>query len=538
MRTAALLSFACGFASLSLEILWVRLYGFAKSSTPAAFGFVLCLFLVGIAAGASLGARTCRRAEGDTGLWRASIVALLLSAVLSPVLPALFSAASAAGIRSPLLDAAIIATASAVLSFVFPIAHHLGTRAPGQGRGRHFARVYTANVMGAALGPLVTGYVLLDTLSLQTSFIVIALLQAGVAIFLAHALRLPGRRGLTAAGVAAGCALVLPAAALDAHALVRYLGPQGQPAQTVVENRHGVAAVYVGADGDDIVYGGNVYDGSTNLDPVRDSNGLGRPLLFGALQPEPRRVLMVGLSIGTWLAIVREFPGVESIDVIEINPGYLQAALAYPAQAAALRDPRVHVVIDDARRWLRQHPGRQYDLVVMNTTLHWRANASLLLSQQMLQQVKSHMAPGAVLGFNGTDSGDAFLTASRVFAHAYRYRSFIYAADFDFRARKDAPRARALYQQLRLGGAPFFPPGPAGSAAVDRFLATPFHTLAADQASTRRPLEVVTDENMVTEFRYGRTLYAWGDVFFFSDPVLLAPARRQPSPGWRALLAN
>ena len=38
MNYPALLSFACGFASLSLEILWVRLYSFAKLSTPAAFG--------------------------------------------------------------------------------------------------------------------------------------------------------------------------------------------------------------------------------------------------------------------------------------------------------------------------------------------------------------------------------------------------------------------------------------------------------------------------------------------------------------------
>jgi spermidine synthase len=427
----------------------------------------------------------------------------------------------------------VIACASAVLSFCFPIAHHLGTRSAGTTRGRHFARVYTANVMGAALGPLVTGYLLLDRLTLQSSFIVIAVMQAGAAIFLVQALRLPAARGIVAAAVAGSGGLVLAAAVLDPHALVRVLGPQGQRAAVVVENRHGALSIFRGDRGDDIVYGGNVYDGSTNLDPVRNTNGLERPLLLAALHPEPRRVLMIGLSVGTWLAVVREFPGVESIDVIEINPGYLQAAQAYPMQAAALRDPRVHVAVDDARRWLRHHPGRQYDVVVMNTTLHWRAHSTLLLSRQMLEQLKAHMAPGAVLGFNATDSPDAFFTASQVFAHAYRYRSFVYAAGFDFRPRKDAPRARLAYEAIRLEGRPFFP---AGSSSIARHLAVPFSTVADDAAATGRALETVTDENLITEFRYGRTLYDWGDLFFFSDPLWL-PARGAQGTAWRALLA-
>lgn len=526
MNYPALLSFVCGFASLSLEILWVRLYGFAKSSTPAAFGFVLCLFLLGIAFGASAGARACRRATSDQQLWRGSVRALLVSALLSPLLPALFSAGASSGLRSPLLDTALIATASAVLSFCFPVAHHLGTQGTPQGRGRHFARVYTANVAGAALGPIVTGYVLLDTMSLQSGFIVIAVLQAATAILLARALCLPATRGQSAAALAGCGALLIAAAVSDPHALLRRLGPQGQPAQVMLENRHGVVAIYFGKGGDDIVYGGNVYDGSTNLDPVRDTNGLERPLLFSVLQPQPRRVLVVGLSIGTWLTLVREFPGVESIDVVEINPAYLHAAQAYPEQAAALRDPRVHIAIDDARRWLRERPHKRYDLVVMNTTLHWRANATLLLSGQMLRQVRSHMAPGAVLGFNATDSPDAFLTATRVFPHAYRYRSFVYAADFDFRPRKDAPGAHAVYASLHLGSRPLFPPG---SPHIERYLSMPFHTLAEDARATGRPLQAITDDNAVTEFRYGRTLYAWGDLFFLRDPLWFAPVRHRPA---------
>lgn len=510
-KLAAVLSFVCGFASLSQEILWVRLYGFAKSSTPAAFGFVLCIYLVGIALGASAGARACRQST-DAALWRASVLALLLSAVLTPLLPALFAGVSASGLHHPLLDVTTIATASAVLSFVFPIAHHLGTRQAEGRRGRHFARVYTANVTGAALGPLVTGYLLLDILSLQSSFLAIALLQAVAAILLVHALRM-GSRGLpfTAAGAVCGAGLLAAAATLEPHGLLRQFPHGGGPAHTVVENRHGVVTIFHGEEGDDPVYGGNVYDGRTNTGVERNTNGLDRPLLLGALHPQPRRVLMVGLSIGSWLAVVRSFPGVESIEVVEVNPGYLSAAQTYPDQAAALRDPRVAVSIDDGRRWLRQRPGRQFDLIIMNTTLHWRANASLLLSEQLLRQLRSHMAPGAILGFNATGSLDAFHTAAKVFPHAYRYSNFVYAADFDFRPRKDAPEALARYAAMQVGGRPLFRPNASIGA---QYLRRPFATIAQDEAASTRRGELVTDENMLTEFRYGRRLYEWTDLFF------------------------
>lgn len=507
MNYPALLSFACGFASLSLEILWVRLYSFAHLSTPAAFGFVLMAYLLGIALGAQAGARACRRAESDAQLWRYSVTALWLSALLTLVLPALFGAMASIFLSNAMLDLLVMAAASSVLAFVFPIAHHLGTQNLTGQQGQRFALVYTSNVMGAALGPLVTGYVLLHSLSLQQSFLVICAVQCSAAVFFTLALQVKPRHGLLAgAGTLLVGGVALAGTLFDPHALVQSVNQTGTRADTVIENRHGIITIFQEGVGstDHAVFGGNVYDGRTNLNPEVNSNGLERPLLLAALQPQPRRVLMVGLSIGTWLALVNEFPGVEQVDVVEINPGYLQAAQAYPAQARALQDPRVHVVVDDARRWLRQHPDKQYDLIIMNTTWHWRSNITLLLSTEFLQLMQSHMAPGAVLSFNATGSADAFYTASKVFAHAYRYVNFVYAADFDFRARKDTAATRQLYQSLQLGGTPLFAPH---SPSIEKFVTKPFFTIDTVQKSADRPLEQITDHNMVTEFKYGKALY-------------------------------
>lgn len=505
MNYPALLSFTCGFASLSLEILWVRLYSFAKLSTPAAFGFVLMAYLLGIALGAQIGARACRRADSDAQLWRHSVDALWLSGLLTLVLPALFGAMASIGLQSVALDLLLMAMASSVLALVFPIAHHLGTQKSIGKQGQRFALVYTSNVMGAALGPLVTGYVLLHSLSLQQSFLVICAVQCVAALFFMRAIKVRPRYGVLAgAGTLLALGGGLASTLSDPHALVQSANQTGMPASTVIENRHGIITIFPGAAQGDAVFGGNVYDGRTNLSPEINSNGLERLLLMAALQPQPQRVLMVGLSIGTWLALVNEFPGVERVDVVEINPGYLQAAQAYPAQARALQDPRVQVMVDDARRWLRQHPDKQYDLVIMNTTWHWRSNASLLMSTDFLQMMRAHMAPGAVLSFNTTGSHDAFYTATKVFSHAYLYGNFVYAADFDFRARKDTTATRELYQHLSLGGAPLFAPN---SPAIERFATKPFVDIDTVQKSADRPLEQITDQNMVTEFKYGKPLY-------------------------------
>ena len=61
MRFAWILSMSVGFLSLSQEILWVRYVGFAHHSVPQAFSFVLAMYLLGIAAGASAGKWVCAR---------------------------------------------------------------------------------------------------------------------------------------------------------------------------------------------------------------------------------------------------------------------------------------------------------------------------------------------------------------------------------------------------------------------------------------------------------------------------------------------
>ena len=105
---------------------------------------------------------------------------------------------------------------------------------------------------------------------------------------------------------------------LDSSLLMSIVADPLGTVKQIVENQYGIVMVYHG-DGSDVVTGGNVYDGRTNLDPVVNSNGINRILIMSALHSHPQRVLIVGLSIGSWLKIMTTFPDVRHIDVIEIN---------------------------------------------------------------------------------------------------------------------------------------------------------------------------------------------------------------------------
>ncbi|WP_313299276.1 hypothetical protein [Diaphorobacter sp.] len=499
----ALLSFFCGFVSLSLEILWIRLYGFAHHSTPLAFGFVLGAYLVGIAVGAYLGGQDCKKRLGERELWDKVVRVLTLSAFVTLVIPLGYASLLRLYVASPLLDLLLIAICSGILAFIFPIAHHLGANENVENKGKKFALVYTANVLGASLGPLVTGYILLDRLTLQQCFFFLVAFQIVFAVFLlAEKGSSRYRLKILISNLIIAVLSLFAIFSFSPHLIIQNVSGIEKTPRNIIENRQGIISIY--DDGtDDVVFGGNVYDGRTNLDVVRNSNGLHRPILLAALHPEPKRVLMIGLSIGTWLALVNGFAGVEHVDVVEINPGYLDAADAYPIQRNALRDPRVNVVIGDGRRWLRLNSKAKYDLIVMNTTWHWRSNSSLMLSSDFLNILKNHMNENSVLAFNATGSGDAFYTATTVFEHAYRYDNFIFASESDFRGLKDSVFAYQAVMNISVGGEKIFDEKP---EVLKKFLARPFVTIASAQSAVNRSFEVVTDNNMITEFRYGKKL--------------------------------
>jgi spermidine synthase len=488
------LSFLIGFLSLSEEILWVRVIGFRHEGAPFAFSFVLACYLVGIALGAAVGKRLCAR---PGNLYGAAAIILCVAA-LYDVLTPLVITYLIAPFDSLAIPGLAVALTAAFKSTLFPIVYQLGSVAEGPHIGRSVSRIYFGNILGATLGPLVTGFLALDRLNVDECFAV----AAAVSLLASAACVLKSRRFALIAvslGAAVLCSAIAMKVAMPGPGSLGLLASGGARSMLYfIGNRHGVVHGEHTAHGD-MVFGGNAYDGIVTANVETNPNRLDRLYVLALLHPHPKRLLFVGLSAGAWVRAAEGFGGLERIDAVEINPAYLEMIRTYGQVSTLLKDPRVHIEVDDARRWLRRHPQARYDAIVQNTTYHWRANVGNLLSREYFREVASHLNPGGVFIANTTGSFDVLATAQAVFAHAYRYTNFVYASDQEI-----TPDPAALLEIRRPNGTPFsYDHAPAGS--VEALLAhMRLEPVGSFLARHSTDAEVITDDNLISEYRHGR----------------------------------
>lgn len=489
--SAYFLAFFAGFISLSQEILWVRLFGFANHSIPQAFSYVLIFYLLGIAIGARVGKKICLSKEN---LWNTSGVILIASSFFDLVSPWIY--AGLMQIQLQLIYGGLLILLTAFFkSTVFPIVHQLGIPLTHSKTGWSLSKVYVSNILGATLGPIITGLFFLNYFSTQQCYALSAVFTCMLGIWC-----LKKKFRMVFLGFIFLFGFIWTK---SPNLLIASLAEKKDRIKHIFETREGIVTLYQNKN-QDMVFGGNVYDGNTNLDPNRNTNGINRILVLSALQDHPEHVLMLGLSIGSWLKLLTSFPGIKKIDVVEINPGYVKAIQFYPHQLSALHDPRVHLEIDDGRHWLKTHPDKQYDLIVMNTTYHWRAYSANLLSYEFLTVLKTHLKKEGILAYNTTSSPDALKTAAQVFSHAYLYSNFVFAGDFDWRAKLHEKKAEKKLTQLLLDGKPLFQPH--SEKLIQHFLNIPLVSVNELEIKFKRPLEVITDKNLITEYKYGLEL--------------------------------
>jgi spermidine synthase len=280
----------------------------------------------------------------------------------------------------------------------------------------------------------------------------------------------------------------------------------------VVQNRSGIIAVS-GDEKGDIVYGGGVYDGRFNIDPVVDSNGIRRAYMVAALHPNPEEILEIGLSSGSWTWVMAAHAGVKKITVVEINPGYLELIKKYPNHKTILSNPKISYYFDDGRRWLKRHPEARFDMILMNTTFHWRSNITNLLSREFLEMCRDHLKEGGVVYYNTTLSQDSVFTVARVFKFVTTYRNFVAASDHPFAMALEERRQSLL--KFQVDGRSILDSRDAALRTVLEEMAASDLRDKAEEIRRRADLQMITDDNMLTEFKTMQSkmadLYRWYD---------------------------
>ena len=94
---------------------------------------------------------------------------------------------------------------------------------------------------------------------------------------------------------------------------------------------------------------------------------LAHPALYAC--PDPRRVLIIGGGDCGTLTEVLRHPGVQHVDMVELDEAVTQAAeLYFPELTAGRRDARAHLRFEDGIAFAARAPAGSYDVILVDST--------------------------------------------------------------------------------------------------------------------------------------------------------------------------
>ncbi|HSL23451.1 MAG TPA: fused MFS/spermidine synthase [Vicinamibacterales bacterium] len=405
-----------GFAALLLEIAWTRTLAMVMGPTTYAFSSMVACFIVGLALGSAAATWLTRRTT-RAAAWL-SIVLALAALATAAALPAVDAALLDIARHASRPDArlasllfieigwAVLLVSPAAVCFgaVFPLALSIA----GASGSREAAGLYAANTTGAIGGSLAAGLAVIPRFGLQTTFALAVAIVLAVALL--FALR-EARRTVLLAALAAGLAVFASILLLRSEWNRKLLS----------SGAYKYAAYIGGRDLRDLLEAGTLRDyreGATGTVAVRDLTGVRTLSIDGKVDASTggdmltqrllahlpllehgaaRRVAVVGLGSGVTLGSALTHD-VESADVVEISPEVVQASRWFAREnRRALDDPRVRLLVGDARTHFRLARGVRYDVVISEPSNPWMAGVAALFTREFFESVRDRLAPGGVV---------------------------------------------------------------------------------------------------------------------------------------------
>jgi spermidine synthase len=407
-RRAVLIVFTLsGATSMAQEVIWFRLLVFFQQISTYAFTTMLAAFLTGIAGGSYLAALLMRRRMNwlqllailECAIAVLTVGGLLALAATERILPSIMvrlgpefreAAPVAAGVASFLA----LLPMTTLLGVAFPIGLRLwaaGSDASGGQSGRDIGTFYSLNVIGAILGSVLAGFVLLPGIGSRASLIVTSAITLGGGLLLASTM--PNRRRAIEIGVLGTAAFVgLVAIAPDPFDVInrfRYGGHEvvwrEEGVQTTVSvHRLPDRSLAMFLDGHNQATDSG-YDIHVEIGTM--------PL---ALHPRPRSALVIGLGGGATAGAVAAFPGVE-VDVVELSGSVARGSeLFRHINGDVLHRTNVRLIVEDGRNHLMLTPKR-YDVITADIIWPYHAGAGNLYSREYFQLARNALADDGVM---------------------------------------------------------------------------------------------------------------------------------------------
>ena len=427
--------FVSGILSLALEIIWFRMLVLFLRPTAYAFTIMLACVLAGIAIGSAIATPILRlRRNWLPAL--AVIQALIgVAAVLSFNALTRSQQAIDAGTPwfermgldpylTPLVASSLMAMlpTTILLGLAFPIGLALWAGdEPGEETSRRVGTFYSINVIGAILGSVVAGFILLPLLGSRWSLIVTAGLATASSVLLAMSMRTTHPRA--AVSIAAGAAALYIGGAVLAVDPFQVAFERLHRGETLVWREEGAQTTVAihdrrGNPPMRVMYldGNHQANDSPSTAFVHQRIGA----LPTMLHQKPTTALVVGLGGGAT-------PGAVAIhnvdvDVVELSQSVVAGSEFFKRiNFDLLTRPNAHLRVDDGRNFLLMSR-KKYDVITADIILPRHAGAGSLYSKEYYALVRESLAPGGlVMQWNGGDTEFEYKLLLRTFMSVFPY---------------------------------------------------------------------------------------------------------------------
>ncbi|HEV7744753.1 MAG TPA: fused MFS/spermidine synthase [Pyrinomonadaceae bacterium] len=413
-------AFISGFVTISTQVAWTRMLAMIIGSSTYAFSIVVALFLLGLSAGAYVIARkrlseTLRETMMKVEFLTA--VSIVLSLVVANYIPALLVNT---GVRlqinswAGLLMLQIFSVALLILlpaflmGMVMPLVLVWAGTKPKSQSVQLVGRSYAVNTVGAIAGAFAAGFVLIPKVNTRFTILSAAALCIVVA-GLAYQPKAEGRDRDVQRAIAAGLVLALIIGLFIKGPRMNLadlsVGAYDSLVRLLAKSRGGVDDGSVQKRGPEIHQLLMYEEGPTSTVSVRkdwditslaingrtnasDGEDMATQVMLGQmpvlLAPRLKSALVVGYATGVTAGSILQSP-IESVACVELEPATVNASRFFEhVNNHPLNDPRLHLIIDDARTYLRVNPAR-YDIIVSEPSHPWVPGVANLFTREFFQ---------------------------------------------------------------------------------------------------------------------------------------------------------
>ncbi|MES3037246.1 MAG: fused MFS/spermidine synthase [Bdellovibrionota bacterium] len=418
-----------GFAAMGMEIVWFRFLSSLFSGRRLAFSMLLVTILIGMWLGAICGGYITKKWKSSTALPYIYSQLLFVVATIGGFfifintdkvyLNAQLDAGALSGQSGifylmieqlvyaiPALK--IVLFPSVMMGAAFPLIN-VFVQKNKDSVGKTAGSIYLWNSVGAILGSLMTGFIFLPFLGMQTSTAVLCILAAiaVIPVIITELTLSPAfknkKQGPIGAFVIVVLGILMCFITSPADLLTKniFLSDQIEAKnKTLLRTSEGIneIAMVVESKGDgsrDLFTDGHSMSG-TNYTSQRYMRAFAHlPLLQ---LDSPTRALVICFGVGNTTHSVSLHPSITNIDVVDISKNVLGLAGYFEsANANVLSDPRTQVFINDGRQHLRMETVQAYDLITLEPPPLVSAGVASLYSKEFYQLANNKLKSGGYI---------------------------------------------------------------------------------------------------------------------------------------------